>query len=176
VSELPPNAPLSSSEQPSPETQQSTQWQEQLKNEQQKYVYLYAEFENYKKRVARERADLVKFGFENAARDLIQVADNLQRAIEHIPESTDKNLRTGIQMVLDQLTQTFQKHGVEPVTATSQSFDPNLHEAVGQQAAEAPAGTIVLEHQRGYTLHGRLLRPARVVVSSGPSSTETKSV
>ncbi len=154
-----------------PAEPQATDLGEQLKAEQQRYVYLYADFENFKKRAIRERADLVKFGFENAARDLLQVADNLQRAVDHIPETTDKNLRAGIQMVLDQMLSTLQRHGVESVAATGQSFDPHIHEAVGQEPADAPAGTITQEHQRGYTIHGRLLRPARVVVSSGPAAT-----
>ena len=181
MSELPPNSPNS------PETSSSAQeasqspadenaakiskLEEQVKAEQQKYVYLYAEFDNYKKRLVREREELVKYGFEKAARDVLQVADNLQRAMDHIPESTDKNLRAGIQMVLDQLNSTLQKHGVEAVAASGKGFDPHLHEAVGQLPSESPAGTVIQEHQKGYVLHGRLLRPARVIISSGPAAT-----
>jgi molecular chaperone GrpE len=177
VSELPPNAPNPESAAPSEPAPQADETsarlaklEEQLKAEQQKYVYLYADFDNYKKRVSREREELIKYGFEKAARDVLQVADNLQRAVDHIPESTDKNLRAGIQMVLDQLNQTLQRHGVETVAATGQPFDPNVHEAVGQQPADSPAGTVIQEHQKGYVLHGRLLRPSRVVISAGPAT------
>ncbi|MBU6375058.1 MAG: nucleotide exchange factor GrpE [Bdellovibrionales bacterium] len=178
MSEVPPNTPASEpTGQPestaasggNPVAEKLAQLENQLKAEQQKYVYLYADFENYKKRAVKDRADAVKFGFENAARDILQVADNLQRAVEHIPETTDKNLRAGIQMVLDQLNSTLQRHGVEAVVTQGQAFDPNLHEAVGQLPSEKPAGQVIQEHQKGYTLHGRLLRPARVVISSGPA-------
>ncbi len=173
MSEFPPNPANSEAAEQAPKTDETAalaKLEEQVKAEQQKYVYLYAEFDNYKKRVAREREELLKYGFEKAARDVIQVADNLQRAVDHIPESTDKNLRAGIQMVLDQLNQTLQRHGVEAVSASGKPFDPNVHEAVGQQASESPAGIVIQEHQKGYVLHGRLLRPARVVISAGPAT------
>lgn len=141
-----------------------------LAEAQQKYVYLYAEFDNFKKRSVKERQELLKFAFEPAAREILNVADNLARAIEFMPEGTDKNLKMGIQMVSDQLAQTLQKQGVEAIQAAGSAFDPNLHEAVAQQPSEQAAGTIIQEHQKGYTLHGRLLRPARVVVSAGPAS------
>lgn len=173
MSELPPHAPAEADEKPQAAADESaakiTKLEEQLKAEQQKYVYLYAEFDNYKKRIAREREELIKYGFEKAARDILQVADNLQRAIDYMPEGTEKNLRSGIQMVLDQLNQALHRHGVEPVVASGGAFDPHLHEAVGQQPSDSPAGTVVQEHQKGYVLHGRLLRPARVVVSAGPA-------
>ena len=143
--------------------------EEQLRAEQQKYVYLYAEFDNYKKRMVREREELVKFGFEKAAGDILQVADNLQRAVDHIPETIDKNLRSGIQMVLEQLKQALQRHGVEAVASNGKAFDPHFHEAVGQVPSESAAGTVIQEQQKGYMLHGRLLRPARVIISAGPA-------
>lgn len=174
MSELPPNShseAASPAEAPAADESAAkiAKLEEQLKAEQQKYVYLYADFDNYKKRAAREREDLIKYGFEKAARDLLQVADNLHRAVEHIPDSVDKNLSAGIRMVLEQLNSTLQKHGVTPVAAQGQAFDPHVHEAVGQQPSESPAGTVVMEHQKGYTIHGRLLRPARVVISMGPA-------
>jgi molecular chaperone GrpE len=181
VSELPPNPANSEGAESAQKTAEQAprsdetaakiaKLEEQVKAEQQKYVYLYADFDNYKKRVARERDDLLKYGFEKAARDVLQVADNLQRAVDHIPESTDKTLRSGVQMVLDQLNQTLQRHGVEAVASAGKPFDPNLQEAVGQQPSESPAGTVIQEHQKGYVLHGRLLRPARVVISAGPAT------
>jgi len=141
-----------------------------LAEAQQKYVYLYADFDNFKKRAIKERQDLLKYAFESAAREILNVADNLSRAIEFMPEGTDKNLKMGIQMVSDQLAQTLQKQGVETIPSAGAAFDPNLHEAVAQQPSDQAAGTIIQEHQKGYTLHGRLLRPARVVVSAGPAS------
>ena len=142
---------------------------DQVKEKENKYLYLYAEFENFKKRSIKERSDAMKFGWENVARDLLQVVDNLERAATHMPPSTDKNLADGLRMVISQFKSTIQKQGVEQVQTLKQIFDPNIHEAVSQEPSELPAGTILQEHMGGYTLHGRLLRPARVTVSGGKS-------
>lgn len=139
----------------------------QLKEKESKYTYLYAEFENFKKRAQKERSDLLKYGWEAAARDLLQIIDNLERAFIHIPTGTDKTLVEGLKMVLNQFKAVLQKQGVEYIESLEKDFDPNLHEAVSQEESTEPTGKILKEHMRGYTLHGRLLRPARVVVSSG---------
>lgn len=143
------------------------QFEAQLKEKENKYLYLYADFENYKKRSIKERQESVKFGWENVARDLLQVVDNLERALSFTPEGTDKNLVMGLQMVLTQFKNSLTSNGVAEVPCLGQAFDPNLHEGVGQEASDESAGTIVKEHLKGYTLHGRLLRPARVTISSG---------
>jgi molecular chaperone GrpE len=145
----------------------------QVKEKESRYLYLYAEFENFKKRAVKERADLLKFGWESLAQELLQTIDNLERALAHTPANTDKNLIEGLNMVLNQFKSTLQKQGVQQIESLKKNFDPNLHEAIGQEKSDLPAGTITQEHLRGYTLHGRLLRPARVVVSEG--SPETKS-
>jgi molecular chaperone GrpE len=139
----------------------------QVKEKEAKYLYLYADFENAKKRAIKERSDLIKFGWENVARDLLQVVDNLDRAVEHIPTGTDANFAAGIKMISTQFKAAMQKQGVEEVSSIAKPFDPNLHEAVGQETSEHPEGSISKELSKGYTLHGRLLRPARVLVSSG---------
>jgi len=139
----------------------------QVKEKDAKYLYLYAEFENFKKRALKERQDLMKFGFESAARDLLQVVDNLERALDHVPSGTDQNLVDGLKMVLNQFHAALKKQGIETVESMEKTFDPNVHEAVGQEESQHPAGTVVKEHTKGYTMHGRLLRPARVIVSGG---------
>ena len=136
--------------------------------EKNKYLYLYADFDNFKKRAVKERSELIKFGWESVARELLGVLDNLDLALAHVPPGADKNWVDGLRMVAQQFQATLEKQGVTPVRA--QGFDPNLHEAVGQENSDQPAGTIIKEHSRGYLLHGRLLRPARVVVSSGNSA------
>jgi molecular chaperone GrpE len=141
----------------------------QLKEEKNRYLYLYAEFENFKKRAFKERTDAAKYGWESVARDLLEVADNLERAVEHMPPTTDKAFTQGILMVLNQFKATLERQGVQPVESVGQELDPNLHEAVAQEPSEEPRGRIIQEHSKGYTLHGRLLRPARVVVSAGPA-------
>jgi molecular chaperone GrpE len=138
-----------------------------VKEKESKYLYLYAEFENFKKRAAKERQDLVKFGCENLAYELLEVVDNLERAISHLPANTDKNVAGGLQMILNQFRSALQKQGVQEIGGLDAPFDPNVHEAVAHEPSEKPEGTITAEHHRGYTLHGRLLRPARVTVSAG---------
>lgn len=140
-----------------------------------KYVYLYAEFENFKKRSSKERSDLLKFGCESMCRDLLSTVDNLERALSHTSPDTDKTLIDGLKMVLSEFKNTLKRQGVESVETLKSDFDPNLHEAVGQEVSDLPAGTILKEHTRGYTLHGRLLRPARVVVSMGQTGNVTES-
>lgn len=139
----------------------------QVKEKENKYKYLYADFENFKKRSLKERADLVKFGWETAARELLQVIDNLERALSHVPPNTDKTLSEGLNMILNQFKSILMSQGVHQIQSLNQDFDPNLHEAVGQEKSDQPQGKIIQEHIKGYTLHGRLLRPARVVVSAG---------
>jgi molecular chaperone GrpE len=145
---------------------------EQLKEKDNKYLYLYADFENFKKRTIKERSDLLKYGWEPQARELLQVVDNLERALKHAPASTEKTLLEGLQLVTSQIKSTLEKHGVRPLEALQRSFDPNLHEAVGQEPSDQPAGTIIQEHSSGYLLNGRLLRPARVIISAGKSAPE----
>jgi molecular chaperone GrpE len=137
----------------------------ELKESQNKYLYLYAEFENYKKRAIRERSDLLKFGTENILRELLQVSDNLERALIHADNSNA--LVDGLKMVEKQFKDTLYRFGVELIKSIGTRFDPNLHEAVAQQPVEdaAQEGLVLSEHQKGFLLHGRLLRPARVVVA-----------
>lgn len=139
----------------------------QLKEKDAKYLYLYADFENFKKRSIKEREETLKFGWENVAANLLETLDNLERALSFLPENADKNLAAGLKMVHEHFLNTLKKQGVERIKAMKQSFDPNLHEAVSQESSDEPEQTVIHEIQPGYTLHGRLLRPARVVVSAG---------
>lgn len=144
--------------------------QTQLKEQEAKYLYLYAEFENFKKRMQKERQDLLKFGWEQVARDLLQVLDNLERAQTHLPSGTDKNLAEGLRMVVEQFKDTMQRQGLQGIESVSKVFDPHFHEAISHEDSNQPEGTVITELTRGYTLNGRLLRPARVTVSSGKKS------
>lgn len=142
----------------------------QLKDQKDKYLYLYADFDNFKKRSIKERSDLMKFGWENVARDMVQVMDNFERAMAHIPATTDKNLSEGLKMILAQMRSTLQKQGVQQIETLGKEFNPELEEAVGQMPSDKPAGTVVKEELPGYTLHGRLLRAANVIVSMGQAT------
>lgn len=142
------------------------------KENEQKYLYLYADFENFKKRAVKERSDIMKFGWEGVATELLQVLDNLERALHHAKPDGDQALTEGLKMVVQQFHSSLEKSGVTPVKTIGESFNPEIHEAVAQTPSDLPEGKIVEEHQKGYTLHGRLLRPSRVVVSSGKTSAD----
>ncbi len=141
--------------------------QQECKALEAKYLYLYAEFDNFKKRTIKERSDLIKFGWENVARDLLEILDNLQLSITHMPSTIDKNLASGIRMVANHFESTLQKQGVTKIEAIDKNFDPNLHEAVGQEVSDKAPGVVTKEQSSGFLLHGRLLRPARVIISQG---------
>jgi molecular chaperone GrpE len=135
-------------------------------------VRTYADLENTRKRAERDRQDALKFGASKFARDMCEVADNLRRALSSVPEDAgDPNLAAlaeGVKVTQAALTQIFERHGVKQIEARDQKFDPNLHEAMTEiEIPGAPAGVCVDVIEEGYTLNGRLLRPARVVVAKG---------
>ncbi len=141
--------------------------QEELAAEKNKYLYLYAEFDNFKKRTLRERSDLVRFGHEGLARELLSVKDNFERGLASA--SNLESLTEGLRMVAEDMKRTLERFGITEVKTIGEIFDPTLHEAMGQ--APGAAGVVVQEFAKGYTLHNRLLRPAKVVVGSGQTQT-----
>lgn len=123
-----------------------------------------ADFDNYRKRSERERRDAVRYASSAPLGDLLEVVDNLERALAAGGSAED--LKLGVEMTLRQLEEVLRRHGVESVPAAGQRFDPAHHEAVSRLVdPEVEAPTVVEELQRGYRLHDRLLRPARVVVA-----------
>jgi molecular chaperone GrpE len=132
-----------------------------------------ADMENLRKRFQRERDDLRKFGVEGLVKDLLTVVDNLERAIGHA--EPDNRLAEGVDMVLRQFVQVAAKHGAEPFDVAGQPFDPQIHEAMSQVPTnDVEPGTVVDVYQRGWNLHGRLVRPAMVTVSSPGPKEEPK--
>ena len=128
-----------------------------------------AELENYKRRAIREKQDALRFGTEPLLKDLIPIIDNLHRAMAHARSGReDDPIVTGVELVLRGLDEVLERHGVSVVAARGTCFDPTRHEAIGHVESAAPANTVVDEHQRGYVLHDRLLRPALVTVGKGP--------
>lgn len=129
-----------------------------------------ADFNNYRKRVAREMGELRKRAAEDLIRDLLPVGDNLVRALEHA-EDRGGSLAQGVEMVLRQFQEVLAGRGVAPIPAVGAPFDPNLHDALSQQPSdEYPDGTVLQEWERGYRLGDSVLRHAKVVVSSGPAA------
>jgi molecular chaperone GrpE len=124
-----------------------------------------AELENFKRRQARDKADALRFANEGLLRDLLPLLDNLYRAVEHARGSPETAaIADGVEMTLRSMTDALERHGVKIVEALGRPFDPTHHEAIGQVESEHPVSTVVGEHQRGYLLHDRLLRPALVTV------------
>jgi molecular chaperone GrpE len=146
--------------------------EKRLKEAEQKHIYLYAEFENFKKRALREQQEVIKFGWKNTALGLLDVLDNFERAVQFAKPDADPGLINGIKMVAQQFKGVLEKQGVAEIPTANQAFNPELHEAVGQVPSDQAEGMIVQEQQKGYTLHGRLLRPSRVLVSGGMKATE----
>ena len=131
-----------------------------------------ADLDNYKKRVEREKAEFFKRANEGLIKDLLPVLDNLERALASARENPqgDQVLLQGVEMIHAELLKTLERHGLEPVEALGQSFDPERHEAMMQQEdPEQEENTVLAEAQKGYQFEGRLLRPAMVVVSRKPA-------
>ena len=130
---------------------------------------LQAEFDNYRKRVAREQEDALKRAGQRIITEVLPALDNLERALVHAEASGESTeLTAGVQMVRQQVLDVFAKEGVERIDPVGVAFDPSEHQAVGQaQREDVPEGTCVDMYQCGYRMHGRVLRPASVVVSTG---------
>jgi len=127
---------------------------------------LQAEFENYKRRSARERADFLKFANEGLLLSLLPVLDNLERARASAPAETPPALVEGVEMIIRLFHSALEKAGVARMEAAGKPFDPGLHQAVAQvETTEGEDNLVVDEIQRGYLLEGRVLRPAMVRVS-----------
>lgn len=133
-------------------------------------AYLAAEFDNYRKRIAREKESLVSYGNERLLRAVLPFLDNLERAISQAGSSAPaEGLLAGVRLTYDQFLSELRKFGLEQLSAEGELFDPNLHEAIAQIPWEgAPEGTVLSEARKGYTLNGRLLRPAQVTVAAPP--------
>ncbi len=133
-----------------------------------RFVRVTADFENYKKRTAREMGDLRKFANETILKDMLSVVDNLERAVESgsKQDSDKQTLLEGVEITLKDLFRLFEKYGVKDFKSEGEPFDPVFHQAMMQQQTnEYPDNTVVNELQKGYTIHERLLRPAMVVVA-----------
>jgi len=130
-----------------------------------------ADFENYKKRAAREREAAIKYANSALLERLIPIVDNFELGLEAARgEGENSAVFSGMSMVLKQLMDFLTEHGVQPIDATGQTFDPNLHEAIAHEPSdEVPEGVIIRQTRRGYRMKDRLLRPSSVVVSSGPA-------
>ncbi|MFZ5877648.1 MAG: nucleotide exchange factor GrpE [Nitrospirota bacterium] len=154
-----------------------TEWEAQLTakdrecaDAKDRYLRLYAEFENYKRRAQRDQQDYTKFAAEKVLKELLPIVDNLERAVSHARGAqADASIVDGLTLIVRQFHDALQKCGCEPIDAVGKPFDPAFHQALAQlESAEREPDTVVEEAQRGYLLHGRILRPALVTVSKKP--------
>jgi molecular chaperone GrpE len=137
------------------------------------YVRAAAELDNYRKRVEREMDQARKFAVERFAQDLVGVADALEAGIRTATENPGPALLEGAQATLRELNKAFDKAGIKLLDPKGQPFDPNWHEAmVAQESPDVPPNTVLSVVQKGYSLNGRLLRPARVIVSKAPADSD----
>lgn len=128
-----------------------------------------ADFENYKKRSARELEDFRKYANQTLLKEMLSVVDNLELAINssNHRKKADKNLMEGLNLTLNEILRVFERFDVKPIEAQGQKFDPAFHEAVmREETDDFPENTVVSEFQKGYLIHDRLLRPAMVVVAA----------
>ncbi len=139
-----------------------------------KYMRAAADFENYKKFAAKERSDLIKYSSERIVRDILPILDSLDRAIHHSVNSKDVDaFIKGVKIIHEQLLACLEKYGVKPIQAVGQPFNPDLHEAVmAVESDEEKEGTVLQEFEKGYLLHNRLLKAAKVSVSKRKATEE----
>lgn len=134
-------------------------------------VRLTADFDNYKKRVAREKQEAIRYANESLLEKLIPALDNFDMALTAANQKASiESLITGVQMVYNQLKAALAEAGLEEIDAANQPFNPNWHQAVAQQESQtAPDGAVLQQLRKGYKLRDRLLRPATVVVAKNPA-------
>ncbi len=133
------------------------------------YLRAVAEMENFRKRADRELENARKYAIERFAQELVTVGDSLEAGIQAGAANPGPSLLEGAEATLKQLHRAFDKAGIKIIDPTGQPFDPEWHEAmVAQESADKPANTVLSVVQKGYSLNGRLLRPARVIVSKAP--------
>ena len=143
-------------------------WQQRLHDAEKRALQSQAELENFRRRQRRESDELLKYASLNLIADLLDVSDNLARALASADEGSAQAVVAGVRMVQTQLAHVLEKHGCRRIDSVGQPFDPNVHSAILMQPSDtAPANTVAAETRGGYRLHDRVVRPAEVVVSTG---------
>ncbi len=136
------------------------------------FLYLKAEFENHKRNAIKERSDLLKFGTERMARDILDVVDNFERAMQtQLTAETLNNYKTGIELTAKELKDVLTKHGIHEVPSEGKAFNPAYHEALSSEPTSAvPAGHISQVFKKPYKLHDKVIRTGQVVVAIAPKT------
>ena len=136
------------------------------------FLYLKAEFENHKRNAIKERSDLLKFGTERMARDILDVVDNFERAMQtQLTAETLTNYKTGIELTAKELKDVLSKHGIQEVPSEGKAFNPAYHEALSSEPTTAfPVGHISKVFKKPYKLHDKIIRTGQVVVAMAPKT------
>jgi len=152
--------------------------EELLAQETDKLLRLRADFDNYRKRMAREADEIRERSKIIVVSDFLPVYDFFRMAMDHASHTDDINaLKQGMQMIMNEFSRAFEELGVKEIDAVGKAFDPKLHDAVKSEASEkVPEGMVISQWKAGYTLGERLIRPSSVVVSSGPAKQEESKV
>lgn len=139
--------------------------EQQKKEDDEKYMRLMAEFQNYKKRVAKEKQDIQSFANEKIITELLEVLDNFERSLEHSSDA-DENYVKGMEMIFQQLKTAMEKAGLKEIQALGEDFDPAVHNAVMQEESdELESGKVSKVLQKGYKLNDKVIRAAMVAVA-----------
>jgi molecular chaperone GrpE len=145
----------------------------ELQDAHDKYLRLYAEFENYKKRVSKDKEELVKYGNEKLLHELLPVIDHLEMALKHASNDASSGLVQGVEITLKELKKTLQKFGITEIAADGQAFDPLIHHAMAQvERDDVAENTVIEEYRKGYMLNEKVIRAAMVAVSKKPIKEE----
>lgn len=135
-----------------------------------KYLRLYAEFENYKRRVQKDKEELVKYGNESLLYEVLPVIDTLELALRHAAESASDSLVKGVENTLREFQRVSEKFGLVPIPALGLKFDPAVHHAMTQvERADKEDGVVIEEYRKGYLFRDKVLRPSLVAVSKRPA-------
>lgn len=142
----------------------------ECEEQEERYLRLHAEFDNFRRRSLKEKQESLQFGHQNLVKDLLSVVDDLERALEHGAQSAGSDVQgilDGVELVQRELLGALAKHGVTTIEAEGRPFDPAMHEAMGKiPDPDVPPNTVLQVLQKGYQLRDRMMRPARVLVSS----------
>lgn len=158
-----------------PAAEPAIDWQAVAEERYQQILRLRADFENFRRRVDREREEFRGVVVAEILRDFLRVYDNLERAVQAVPAVPEAEAwRAGIEMTRRGFLEVLKAQGVEPVPTVGEAFDPSIHEAIGRVADPSPEGTVVEEVQAGFRWRSRVLRAALVRVSAGPSAEEAQ--
>lgn len=146
---------------------------ETIEKQKNDYLYLRAEFENYKRNSIKERSDLSKYGAERFVKDLLEVVDNFERGLAmQVTAENFKTFHQGVEMTAQELRSLLQRHSVVELKADGAPFDPAVHEALSSEETTAvPAGHVFRVFKKPYKLHDKVIRHGQVIVAKAPSET-----